>query len=206
MTAYAQESTDITGIVTTFNRFPLNHVLVKSLKTGSTAQSDSLGHFLIKSTDKDNLQFSASGFNSKKIKIRKFQIISVDMTYANSETSFQDAVSNMHISAEDLHNAINSRAPKGTKDYSKYKNIFDLINSEVFAVKVVGTSVVSKRIQSFSLTSKVLFVLDDMVVADISTVLPSEVQSIEYLDGIKASIYGSSGANGVLKITLKGNQ
>lgn len=193
-------------MVTTFNSFPLNHVQIKSLNTEAIQQSDSLGHFLIKSTDKDILIFSASGFNAKRVKIRRSQNILVDMTYINTETSFNDAVRNKHISAENLQKAIKTGILRGTKDYSKYKTIFDIINSEVFGVKVVGTSVITKRVQSFSLTPKVMFIVDDMVVQDISTILPSEVKSIEFLDGVSASIYGSSGANGVLKITLKGKQ
>lgn len=203
ISAYAQKSTDISGMVTTFNSYPLNHVLIKSINTGVTGQSDSLGHFFIKSTDKDILLFSASGFNAKKVKIKKSQNISVDLTYSNMETSLEDAVNNNHISEENLQKAIKTGTSRGTKDYSKYKTIFDAINSEIFAVKVVGTSVITRRIQSFSLSPKVMFVVDDMVVADISTILPSEIKSMEFIDGVSASYYGSNGANGVLKITLK---
>jgi hypothetical protein len=193
-------------MVTAFNSYPLNHVLIKSLNTGVTGQSDSLGHFYIKCTDKDILLFSASGFNAKKVKIKKSQDISVELTYSNMESSFEDAVKNNHISEENLQKAIKAGSSSATKDYSKYKNIFDVINSEVFAVKVVGTSVITKRVQSFSLSPKVMFVVDEMVVADISTILPSEIKSIEFFDGVRASIYGSNGANGVLKITLKRSQ
>lgn len=206
ISAYAQKSIDISGMVTTFNSYPLNHVMIKSLNTGATGQSDSLGHFNIKSTDKDILLFSALGFNSKKVKIKKSQNISMDLTYSNTETSFEDAVNKNHISAENLQKAIKTGISRGTKDYSKYKTIFDVINSEIFAVKVVGTSVITKRIQSFSLSPKVMFIVDEIVVADISTILPSEIKSIDFLDGVGASFYGSNGANGVLKVTLKGKQ
>lgn len=206
ISAYPQKNTEVSGIVTTLNKYPLNHVLIKSLNTGASGHSDSLGHFFIKSTDKDVILFSASGFYSKKVKIKRLQNISVDMTFINTEAGFNDAVNNKHISEDDLKEAIKAGMTRGAKDYSKYKTIFDVINSEVFAVKVDGTSVTTRRVQSFSLSTKVLFVVDDMVVADISTILPSEIQSIEFIDGVNASIYGSSGANGVLKITLKGHQ
>jgi outer membrane cobalamin receptor len=38
---------------------------------------------------------------------------------------------------------------------------------------------------------------------DISNILPSEVKSIKYVDGVGAAVYGSNGANGVIVITLK---
>lgn len=205
ISSYAQKSTDISGIVTTSYSFPLNHVLVKSLNTGATQQSDSLGHFFIKSPGKDILVFSASGFNTKTVKVKKARNISVDLTYSDTGTSFEDAINNHHISEENLQTAIKTGKSKGTKDYSKYKTIFDAINSEIFPVKVVGNTVTSKRIQSFSLSSSIMFVVDDMVVTDISTILPSEIKSMEFIDGVRASYYGSSGANGVLKITLKGS-
>lgn len=199
----AQKSTVVSGIITTYNSFPLNKVLIKSFNTGATEQSDSLGHFSINCGKKDLLLFSASGFDDKSVRVRKSQNISINLVYSNKQTSFNDAISANHISADDLQKGINRYGLKGVKDYSKYTSIFELINSEIFNVKVVGTSVLSKRIQSFSLTSQVMYVVDDIVVTDISTILPSEIKSIRYVDGVGAAVYGSNGANGVIVITLK---
>ena len=204
--SYPQESMVISGIVTTFNRFPLNNVLIKSLKTGTTDQSDSLGHFRIICAEKDVLIFSASGFDEKSVSIRKSQNLSIDLVYSNTRSSFDGAVRNNHISREELQKGLTMRGSRGVKDYSKYHNIYELINNEIINVKVSGTSVTTTKVISFSLSPQVMYVVDDMVVADISFVLPSEIKTIEFLDGVSASIYGSSGANGVLKITLKGKQ
>ena len=198
-----QNSTVISGIITTYNIFPLNKVLIKSLNTGATEQSDSLGHFTINCAMKDILLFSASGFDDKSIKIRKSENMSINLVYSNKQTSFNDAVRENHITAEDLQKGINRDGLTGGKDYSKYTNIFQLINSEIFNVKVVGTAVYGKKVQSFSLTSQVMYIVDDMVVADISTILPSEVKTIKFVDGVGASLYGSSAANGVILIYLK---
>ena len=198
-----QNSTVISGIVTTYNIFPLNKVLIKSLNTGATEQSDSLGHFTINCAMKDILLFSASGFDDKSIKIRKSENMSINLVYSNKQTSFNDAVRENHITAENLQKGINRDGLTGGKDYSKYTNIFQLINSEIFNVKVVGTAVYGKKVQSFSLTSQVMYIVDDMVVADISTILPSEVKTIKFVDGVGASLYGSSAANGVILIYLK---
>jgi hypothetical protein len=198
-----QNSTVISGIVTTYNIFPLNKVLIKSLNTGATEQSDSLGHFTINCAMKDILLFSASGFDDKSIKIRKSENMSINLVYSNKQTSFNDAIRENHITAEDLQKGINRDGLTGGKDYSKYTNIFQLINSEIFNVKVVGTAVYGKKVQSFSLTSQVMYIVDDMVVADISTILPSEVKTIKFVDGVGASLYGSGAANGVILIYLK---
>ena len=203
ISVYAQKSTVVSGIVTTYNSFPLNKVLIKSFNTGATEQSDSLGHYSINCAKKDLLLFSASGFDDKSVRIRKSQNISINLVYSNKQTSFNDAISANHISADDLQKGINRYGLKGVKDYSRYTSIFELINNKVVNVKVVGTSVYSKRVQSFSLTSQVMYVVDDIVIMDISTILPSEVKSIKYVDGVGAAVYGSNGANGVIVITLK---
>jgi hypothetical protein len=129
--------------------------------------------------------------------------MSINLVYSNKQTSFNDAVRENHITAENLQKGINRDGLTGGKDYSKYTNIFQLINSEIFNVKVVGTAVYGKKVQSFSLTSQVMYIVDDMVVADISTILPSEVKTIKFVDGVGASLYGSSAANGVILIYLK---
>jgi hypothetical protein len=203
ISVYSQKSTVVSGIVTTYNSFPLNNVLIKSHNTGVTKQSDSLGHFTINCGKNDILLFSASGFDDKSVRIRKSQDISINLVYSNNQTSFNDAISDNHISADDLQKGINRYGLKGVKDYSRYTSIFQLINTEISNVKVVGTSVLTKKVQSFSLTSQVMYVVDDIVIMDISTILPSEVKSIKYVDGVGAAVYGSNGANGVIVITLK---
>jgi hypothetical protein len=46
-------------------------------------------------------------------------------------------------------------------------------------------------------------VVDDKVVSDISFIDPNWVRSVELIDDVRATMYGSMGANGILKITLK---
>jgi hypothetical protein len=49
----------------------------------------------------------------------------------------------------------------------------------------------------------VLLVVDDKIVQDISFLDPSWVRSIELIDDVRTTMYGSMGANGVLRILLK---
>jgi chitin disaccharide deacetylase len=88
-------------------------------------------------------------------------------------------------------------------DYSQYNDIFQLIRSSFLALRIEGTNVYNVKINSFTLSSQVLYVLNDMIVSDISFVSPGEVETIDFLDDYRASAYGMRGANGVLKITLK---
>jgi len=201
--ACAQENKIIRGKVTTFGVIPLNNVEFTASKSGEVAHSDSLGLFSISCSEKDIIKISASGFDGIRIKARKFNSSFIDLVYSNNQTSFADATKNGHISKELLEEAINKYPLKGEKDYSKYNNIYDLINCEIYNVNVSGQSVTTTKRNSFSLSQEVLYVVDGIIVLDISFVLPFNIKSIRYVDGPEASKYGSRGANGAIEITLK---
>jgi hypothetical protein len=201
--AEAQATREITGIVTSFKRIPLNNVRIHALKSGNTQVTDSSGWFNINCSDKDNLIFSASGFTEKKIKISKKTIYQVDLNYIFSESSFEKAIQNKHIKPVVLEKLISENNKKKEKDYSKYTSIYELIDVEIYDVRVSGTSVYNNKIKSMNLNPQVLYVVDDKIVTDISYINPTYVKSIEFVDDVGATMYGVMGANGVLKITLK---
>jgi TonB-dependent SusC/RagA subfamily outer membrane receptor len=76
---------------------------------------------------------------------------------------------------------------------------------EVPSVQVNGTKITIRGVNSVNSTDPLLIV-DGIVVSSIDDIIPSMVKSIEILKGSDASIYGSRGANGVVMITLIGNQ
>jgi chitin disaccharide deacetylase len=88
-------------------------------------------------------------------------------------------------------------------DYSMYTDIFQIIRTKFQTLGINGTTVYNKKLNSFTLSTQVLYVINDMIVADISFVGPGEVENIEFFEDSEASAYGMRGANGVLKITLK---
>lgn len=201
--ACAQENKIIRGKVTTFRVIPLNNVEFTASKSGEVAHSDSLGLFSISCSEKDIIKISASGFDGIRIKARKINQLFINLVYSNNQTSFVNATENGHISKELLEMAIMKYPLKGEKDYSKYNNIYNLIDCEIFNVNVSGQSVTTTKRNSFSLSQEVLYVVDGIIVLDISFVLPFNIKSIRYVDGPEASKYGSRGANGAIEITLK---
>lgn len=199
----AQEIKYISGIVTAFNDIPLNNVKVTALKSKEITLTDSLGLFALRCREKDVLRVTASGFYKKEIRVKKLNRYTIDLIFNNSETSFNDAVKNGHIDKDVLRQAINLKPLQKEKDYSRYKDIYELIKNEIINVRVNGTSVLTTKVLSFSLSPQVLYVVDDMIVSDISTISPFDVKTIKYIDGVDASLYGVRGANGIIKITLK---
>jgi len=197
------QTQQVSGRVTTFRDYTLRNVRVRSLKTGMTAVTDSAGMYHLETIHGDVLVFSAEGFFDKKIKADKEADMNINLKYKFDEDSFEEAVKNNHISSKALGQALGSYKVIKQKDYSKYENIFDLIRSELSKVRVSGTNVYSQKAISFSMSPQVLYVVNNMVVNDISYISPIEVASIVYLEDNAAADYGIRGANGVIKITLK---
>jgi len=198
----AQETRIVKGIVTVFKKIPLNKVRIFDAKSKSVVYTDSTGMFSIGCFDKDMLNVYASGFLKKNIKVQKDAFYNIDLIYIDNPSNFNDAVSNGHIREDVLRKALISMSSEAQKDYSKYKSIYELIASEFSSLRVNGTSVVNTKRRSFG-SQQVLFVVNNRIVQDISYVIPDDVKTIEFLDDVSASLYGSMGANGVLKITLK---
>jgi hypothetical protein len=201
--ASAQDSVSITGIVTTAERFPLNKVKILADKSKNIAYSDSSGLFSIVCKDKDVLVFSAKGFRDKKLKPGKETNYKVDLSYIDSDAAYNNAIINGHISEAELQKVIQEKAAKNAKDYSKYNSVFELISSEIYDVRVTGGGVYLKATRSMNSNQQVLYVVDDKITPDISYISPLYVKSIEFIDDVGASQWGSKGANGVLKIYLK---
>lgn len=201
--AIAQDSTRVSGIITVFKNYPLNKVLIFSRKSGETAFTDQSGMFSIKSGRNDMLIISASGFEERHFRVKNGNLFKINLNYNNNDNNFESATRNGHISPELLRAVIGEHSPVNPRDYSKYNSIYDLISSEIYNLRVNGHAIVNTKVVSFDQTPEVLLVVDEKIVRDISYISPDYVKSIQFVDDAGASMYGSMGANGVLKITLK---
>ena len=199
----AQGTREIRGVVTSFKSVPLNNVKVYAVNSKMIRFTDSLGIFTIMCADKDKLKINASGFREKQLKTGKKTLYQVDLKYIFSAESFDRAVNNKHIRPDVLKKLISGATFKTEKDYSNYKSIYELIDAEIYEVRVDGTSVYNNKVKSMNSNPLVLYVVDDKIVTDISYITPSYVRSIEFIEDANTTMYGSKGANGVLKIYLK---
>lgn len=124
---------------------------------------------------------------------REKQLKTVDMGYG--ETS-QEALS-YAISSVDME-----------EDKSGYITIYDYLEGRVPGVKVVKNgattaSVYIRGINSVNSSTEPLFVVDGIMVNDISYLNPRDVKSVTVLKDASASIYGVRGGNGAILIKLK---
>lgn len=201
--AFAKETKNVSGIITTFRDYPLKNVKVFSLYSGNTVYSDSAGRFSIESYRNDMLVVTASGFFTTKLEIKKRDFYTVDLIYIDSDPNFLRATKGGYIEPVVLRKAIQESYQAGKSDYSKYGSIYQLISSEVYNVRVNGNTIVSTKMRSLDPNPRVLLVVDDKIVSDISFIDPNWVRSVELIDDVRATMYGSMGANGILRITLK---
>lgn len=200
---YSQEEIRVTGVVTSFKTIPLSNVSILSSRAGDTATTDSAGVFSIKCMKKDVLMVSASGFIPRKQKIKGVSVYKIDLIYRDDASNFNEAVNNGHIAERVLRDAIMTGEGARVKDFSKYKSVYDAIAGEIYNVRVNGNMIVNTKLKSFDRTPEVLLVVDDKIVSDISYIDTEYIQSIEFIDDVGTALYGSMGANGVLKIKLK---
>ena len=199
----AQDLQSVNGVVTSFKTIPLKRVTVISLKAGESVTTDSTGKFSVKCFKKDVLKVTAFGFIEKKQKVSSGSVYKIDLVYTDNVQNFNDAISNGHITEAVLKNAVFEKEKKYVKDYSKYKSIYDAIAGEIYNVRINGNTIVNTKQRSFDRTPEVLLVVDDKIVSDISFIDTEYVKSIEFIDDVGTAMYGSMGANGVLKIKLK---
>ncbi len=87
---------------------------------------------------------------------------------------------------------------------SGYTNIYDMIQGKVPGVQVTGNKITIRGINSLTLSTDPLFLVDGIVVESIDNINPRQVKSISVLKGADAAIYGSRSAGGVILITLVG--
>ncbi|TFG44003.1 MAG: hypothetical protein E4H43_00975 [Bacteroidia bacterium] len=193
----------VSVVVTSFKTIPLKNVTVTALKSGESSITDSTGLFSLKCFRNDVLKVSAYGFVERKQKLKAEMVYKIDLVYTDNVQNFNKAVSHGHIGETVLRDAVFSRENKSTRDYSKYKSIFDAISSEIYNVRVNGNTIVNTKLKSFDRTPEVLLVVDDKIVSDISYISTEYVKSIEFVDDVSTAMYGAMGANGVLKIKLK---
>lgn len=200
-----QDIVNVTGVVTAFENCPLNQVSVSSLKAGNQAYSDSIGRFTIECMNNDILKFTAAGFVERKIRVRDFSKVYINLAFGYKDDSFEKAVGNQHIRRNTLENALVRFPDRSTRDYSRYQNIYELVEYEFNTLKVDPPNIYNSKAISFYMSAQILYVVNDMVVTDISFVRPGEIKKIEFIEDSDATAYGVRGANGVLKITLRTN-
>jgi len=175
-------------------------------------------------TIKTNAVSNAHGFFKVKVPkgIKKITLFSPKYGFMSTEYSYEKKMNFIFIEPleekkdtqvvigygsaekENLASNVDALNVKDDKNAATFDNIYDYIKGRVAGVKVTNSNqILIRGVSSFNLSGEPLFVVDGVVVSSIDHISPIEVEQISILKGASASIYGTTGANGVIEITTR---
>jgi len=200
----------IKGKLTTFNKYPVQHVVVESKKAGSTVMTDSLGQFELVCNEKDVIRIKTEVFEALSRKVNEDDnYISANLIFRNSKKNREIATGLGYISEQNLTFALAHLADENN-DFCGYADVFSLIQGKFSGVQIKSTGsgqgIFVRGPKSIYGDTEAIYVVDGIRVADVSFVNPCEMASIDILKDGGAAIYGSQAANGVVVIETKGHR
>ena len=201
----------VTGKVTAAGMFPVNKASVAVKKQNPRLLTDSTGVFTLTCGPEEKLVVSANGFVSETIDLARIEptdTIRVNLALKKGEKNQSDAISAGHLTKENLEKVANM--PASEPDYSRYRNITEIIEGRISGVSVGSNSI---NIRGAKLLNEdevdALLVVDGTIVEfPVFIQIPTaEVKSVKVLKGTAAaSLYGSRGMGGVILVTTKSGQ
>ena len=195
----------VKGKLTTFNKFPVQHVEVRSKKARSTVMTDSLGQFELVCNEKDVIMIKARVFQALSKKVNPDDDnISANLIFRDTPKNRDIATGLGYITPEQLTFALAHMAAENN-EYCNFLNIYELLKVKFPGLVVCGTTgnyEVFLR-GTINASDEVLFVVDGYPSANVSGLHPCSIKSIDLkVDGM-SSIYGTRGNQGVVVIETK---
>ena len=148
-----------------------------------------------------NIKLNKQGFYSIKIdpNVKKIRLFSYSRGVKNVEYDGQKRIDFVFE-----NNAVVARTKTKRWEPFQYKDIFEMIRSQVPGVRVVRNNTILMRgTGTITANTTPLLVVNNAPTNSIADILPQNVKSISILKGPEAATYGFRGANGVILITLK---
>jgi TonB-linked SusC/RagA family outer membrane protein len=207
----AQQRTIITGNVTDGANEPLAgvSVVVKGGDDGVTTNVD--GNFSISlSENVTTLVFRYIGFKTQEVEIGSRSIIDV-VLYEDVSELDEVVVVGYGVQKKKLITGATIQVGGDNIQKLNTQNVLGALQSQAPGVNIVQHSGMPGK--GFKVTirglgtignSTPLYVIDGIADADINTLNPSDIESIDVLkDAASAAIYGARAANGVILVTTK---
>jgi len=200
----------VTGVIKDNTGEPIIGATVLETGTMNGTTTDFDGNFNIDVPDNARLHISYVGYSDQDIAVDGKSIINI-ILYENvnmleefvvvgygvqRKSVLTGAISS--IKAEDMMNSSITRPEQGLQGKTSGVQVLSSSGSPGAGIKI--------RVRGFSSNgnSDPLYIVDGLRTTDISTLEPSNIESMEVLkDGASAAIYGAEGGNGVVLITTK---
>jgi len=205
---FSQQS--VKGKITDEKNIPLPGASVQVKNTLRGTFSDSNGDFTIVASPNDTLVFSMLGMATQAIKVSGSTQINVKLLEESKQLSEVVVIGYGTVKKSDLTGSVSTiKSVDLTKITSL--NPEQGLQGKVTGVQVTSTSgapgaVPTLRVRGVGTfnNSSPIFVVDGVIVDDISFLNSEDIESMDILkDASATAIYGSRGANGVILVTTK---
>jgi TonB-linked SusC/RagA family outer membrane protein len=211
--AFAQETVEITGVVTDTNKEPLVGVSIYVAEVpGLGTITDGDGNYKIKIPEYQRLTFSYIGYDKVEIQIKDQRVVNIVMK--ESENSVLDEVVVTGAGVQKKLTVTGAITTIDTKDLKSVpsSNLSNALAGNVPGIMAMTTSgQPGKNVSEFWIrgistfgASSGAYVLVDGFERDLNELNIEDIESFSVLkDASATAIYGSKGANGVVLITTK---
>ncbi|UFH56146.1 TonB-dependent receptor [Spirosoma sp. KNUC1025] len=200
----------IRGKVTGTDNKPLVGVtvLVKATRQGTT--TDAEGAFLINAGKEDVLVVSYIGFNSKEMPVGNQTDFTIVLTESNTTLNEVAVIGYGTQSRKNLTSAISTVKPEEL-NRGAITDVGQLLQGKVPGLNITASgdpnrpaAVILRGVSTINSSQGPFYVIDGILGADIATVAPDDIATIDVLkDAAATAIYGNRAANGVIIITTK---
>jgi len=198
------------GQVLDENKQPLPGVSILVVGTSNGTSTDFDGNFLIEANEGEQLQFSFMGYESKKVTLSANTTINLSLT-PDAKALEEIVVVGYGVQKKsDLTGAISTVKPEDLQKRD-VATVDQALQGQMAGVTVTQASGTPGEAPSVSIrgvgtlnNADPLYVVDGMMVDDISYLNSRDIESLQVLkDASSSAIYGSRGANGVIIVTTK---
>jgi len=196
----------ISGYVSTLENIVVVNAEVKVLSNNVTVLTDSVGNFIVNCLPNDKIKISANGFYSQKIKVhKKTKELLINLKFKPREKDLDLAIGYGHIKEKDKSHAISAIRNDDKYNFSKYSNMYELIDNSSTSVMVVNQEIFIRGSSSLKGSNAALILLNGQEIdaSQLLDISPLNVKSVDILTDSSTAIYGLRGANGVVSITTK---
>ena len=201
---------DVKGKITDNTGIPLSGVSVVIKNVGTATVTNSTGAFSIKAKDGDVLVISSVAFTKKEITVKEGA--SFDIILEASVTALNDVVVIGYgkSSRKMLSSSVVTVKPEDLNKGS-ISDVGQLLQGKVPGLNITASgdpnraaAVILRGPSTLNSSQGVFYVIDGIPGADIATVAPDDIASLEILkDAAATAIYGNRASNGVIIITTK---
>lgn len=205
----------VSGTVKGDDGAPVVGAVVSIQGTSKGVITDYYGKFVMTSVKADDvIDVSLLGYKTKSVRIEGRKELAITLEQEITELDDAVVIGFGSVKKRDLTGSVSSIDAKSLIEKSPV-NVFEAMQGSMAGVQITtdsgspgaGATMRIRGTGTFEGGAEPLYVVDDVLVEDISDINPKDVASIEVLkDAASSAIYGSRSANGVVLITTKNGE